>query len=52
MDIDDLKVAIDRDRSIEDVAEFFCRSGTVDEVEQKCEELGLNAALPPKRKLK
>ncbi|MEA2910473.1 MAG: hypothetical protein QOJ15_2554 [Bradyrhizobium sp.] len=41
MDIDDLKAAIENGSKVEDVAEFLCRSGSVDEVRQKCEELGL-----------
>jgi hypothetical protein len=41
MDIDDLKAAIESGRSVRDAAEFLCRSGSVDEVRKKCEELGL-----------
>jgi hypothetical protein len=41
MDIDDLKSAIEGGASIEDAAEFLCRSDTVDEVSRKCNELGL-----------
>ncbi len=41
MDIDDLKSAIEGGASIEDAAEFLCRSGSVDDVARKCEELGL-----------
>ena len=41
MDIADLKAAIESGRSIEEAAEFLCRSGSVDEVARKCEELGL-----------
>jgi hypothetical protein len=32
MDIDDLKAAIESDRSIEEAAEFLCRAGSVDDV--------------------
>jgi hypothetical protein len=41
MDIDDLKAAIEDGCSVEDVAELLCRSGTVDDVKRKCDELGL-----------
>jgi hypothetical protein len=41
MDVDDLKAAIDHGCSVEDVAEFLYRSGTVDEVELKRKEFGL-----------
>jgi hypothetical protein len=41
MDIDDLKAAIEDGCSVADAAELLCRSGTVDEVEKKCDELGL-----------
>jgi len=41
MDVDDLKAAIESGRSIEEAAEFLCRSGSVDDVARKCEELGL-----------
>jgi hypothetical protein len=49
MDIEDLKTAVDHGCSIQDAAEFLCRSGTVDEVKQKCDELGLNARLRRER---
>jgi hypothetical protein len=39
MDIEDLKSAIEHSRSIEEVAEFLCRSP--DDVARKCAELGL-----------
>jgi hypothetical protein len=35
MDTDDLRVAIEHGRSIEEAAEFLCRAGTVDEVARK-----------------
>jgi hypothetical protein len=41
MDIADLKRAIKTGASIEAVAQFLCRSGTVEEVERKARELGL-----------
>jgi hypothetical protein len=39
--IGDLKALIEDGSSIEEAAEFLCRSGTVDEVKRKCEALGL-----------
>jgi hypothetical protein len=41
MDIEDLKAAIDSGCSIEEAAIFLCRADSVDDVERKCEELGL-----------
>jgi hypothetical protein len=41
MDIEDLKAAIEGGASIEDAAEFLCRSDSVDDVARKCAELGL-----------
>jgi hypothetical protein len=41
MDIEDLKSAIDSGCSIEEAAIFLCRAASVDEVAQKCAELGL-----------
>ncbi len=41
MDIDDLKAAIAAGRPIEEVAEFLCRSETVEDVRRKAVELGL-----------
>jgi hypothetical protein len=41
MDIDDLRAAIESGRSIEEAAEFLCRSDSVDDVARKCAELGL-----------
>jgi hypothetical protein len=39
MDIEDLKSAIAYSRSLEEIAEFLCRS--TDDVARKCTELGL-----------
>jgi hypothetical protein len=39
--IGDLKALIEDGSPIEEAAQFLCRSGTVDEVRRKCEELGL-----------
>jgi hypothetical protein len=41
VDIADLKAAIEQGSSVQDVAEFLCRSGTIDAVECKARELGL-----------
>jgi hypothetical protein len=41
MDLWDLKNSLAHGRSIDEVATFLCRSGTVDEVRRKAEELGL-----------
>jgi hypothetical protein len=41
MDLFDLRNSLAYGRSIEEVAEFLCRSGTVEEVRRKAEELGL-----------
>ena len=41
MDIDDLIAALRHGDTIEDTARFLCRSGTVDDVRRKAEELGL-----------
>jgi len=41
MDIRDLEAAIRYGSTIEDAATHLCRSGTVDEVRRKAEELGL-----------
>ena len=35
MDIEDLRASIEGGASIEDAAEFLCRSGTVDDVARK-----------------
>jgi hypothetical protein len=39
MDIEDLKAAIEHGSSVQEVAEFLCRSGSMD-VERKARELG------------
>jgi hypothetical protein len=41
MDLFDLRKSLAYGRSIEEVAGFLCRSGTVEEVRRKAEELGL-----------
>jgi hypothetical protein len=41
MDIDDLKAAIESGRSVEDAAQFLCRADSINDVERKCDELGL-----------
>jgi hypothetical protein len=41
MDLSDLRNSLDYGRSIEEVAGFLCRSGIVEEVKRKTEELGL-----------
>jgi hypothetical protein len=41
MDIDYLKAAISAGRSIEEAAQFLCRAHSVEDVRQKCQELGL-----------
>jgi hypothetical protein len=41
MDLFDLRNSLAYGRSIEEVAGFLCRSGTVEEVNRKAEELGL-----------
>jgi hypothetical protein len=41
MDIEDLKASIEGGASIEDAAEFLCRSGSIDDVARKARELGL-----------
>jgi hypothetical protein len=42
MDLWDLKNSLAQGESIQEVAGFLCRSGTVDEVRRKAKELGLN----------
>ena len=41
MDLFDLRNSLTYGRSIEEVAGFLCRYGTVEEVKRKAEELGL-----------
>jgi hypothetical protein len=45
MDLDDLKAVIEDGGTVEEAAEFLCRSGTVEEVRRKARELGLVDAL-------
>jgi hypothetical protein len=42
MDLRDLTPAVRSGSTIEDAAQHLCRSGTVDDVRRKAEELGLN----------
>lgn len=41
MDVEDLKAAMEHGTSIEEIAEFLCRSDTIEDVRRKCAELGL-----------
>jgi hypothetical protein len=41
-DIEDLTAALRSGDTIEDAAEFLCRSGTIEDVRRKAEELGLS----------
>jgi hypothetical protein len=41
MDVRDLMASLRCDDTIEEAAQHLCRSGTVDEVRRKAEELGL-----------
>jgi hypothetical protein len=41
MDLDDLKSAVIYGRTLEQTAEFLCRSGTPEDVAAKAKELGL-----------
>ena len=41
MDVRNLMASLRSGNAIEDVAQHLCRSGTVDEVRRKAEELGL-----------
>ena len=40
MDLWDLEISLAQGHSIEQVADFLCRNGTIDEVQQKADELG------------
>ena len=40
-DVEDLTAALKSGSTIEDAAQHLCRSGTVDDVRRKAEELGL-----------
>jgi hypothetical protein len=42
MDIKDLKAAIETGSTVEEAAEFLCRSGSSEDVEAKARELGLD----------
>ena len=42
MDLEDLKAALKSGSTIEDAAHHLCRSGTVEDVRRKAEELGLS----------
>jgi len=49
-DVSDLRNSLEHGDSIEEVAQFLCRSGTIDDVRHKADELGLkyvSAPLPP-----
>jgi hypothetical protein len=41
MDVEDLVAALRSGRTIEDAAQHLCRSGTVNDVRRKAEDLGL-----------
>jgi hypothetical protein len=41
MDVEDLEAEIEHGRSIEEAAQFLCRADSVDDVERKAKELGL-----------
>jgi hypothetical protein len=41
MDVEDLKAEIEHGRSIEEAAQFLCRADSIDDVELKANELGL-----------
>ena len=43
-DINDLRIQLEQGISIDEIARFLCRAGTVDEVRRKAEELGLMEA--------
>jgi len=43
-DINDLRIHLEQGISIDEIARFLCRAGTVDEVRRKAEELGLMEA--------
>jgi len=47
MDLEDLTAALRSGSTIEDAAQQLCRSGTVDDVRRKAEELGLLKEKPP-----
>jgi hypothetical protein len=41
MDIEDLKAAMEAGHSVDEAAQFLCRSDNVEDVRKKCRELGL-----------
>ena len=43
MDLFDLRAVLEHGSSIEEAAMFLCRSGTIDDVARKAEEMGLPA---------
>jgi hypothetical protein len=45
MDIEDLKSDVEYGSTIEQIAEFLCRSGSVEDVASKAEELGLTPSV-------
>lgn len=49
MDVDDLRASIAHGRSIEEAAEFLCRSGSVEDVAAKARELGLTSVADENR---
>ena len=42
MDVEDLTAALRSGDTIEEAAQFLCRSGTIEDVRRKAEELGLS----------
>jgi hypothetical protein len=48
MDVEDLIAEVEHGRSIEEAAQFLCRSDSVDDVRCKARELGLAAKAKPK----
>ena len=47
MDVEDLTADLKHGSTIEDAAAHLCRSGTVEDVRRKAEELGLNYTSKP-----
>jgi len=47
VDLHDLTAALQSGSTIEDVAQHLCRSGTIDDVRRKAEELRLLKEKPP-----
>jgi len=46
MDLEDLTSALNSGDTIEEAARHLCRSGSVDDVRRKAEELGLKYRVP------